>query len=80
MEPASAQPLPGWRATWKPAHSLMSFSKVIEPAPFGSFMVSPGRRFSRSCAPLASLKPVRFFLFSWYTLCGRPEFTPSSPW
>lgn len=78
--PARAQPEPGCSVTWKPAHSLMSFSKVIEPAPFGSFMVSPGFRFSLSCLPLESLKPFMLVLSSWYTLCGRPESTPRSPW
>ena len=35
MAPASAQPLPGCWEIWKLAHSLISFSKVIEPAPSG---------------------------------------------
>jgi hypothetical protein len=78
--PARAQPVPGCWVTWKPAHSLICFSKVIEPAPFGSFMVSPGFRFSLRMLALGVLELLHVLLSSWYTFCGMPELTPRSPW
>lgn len=78
--PTSAQSLPGCWVTWKPAHSLMSFSKVIEPAPFGSVMVSPGSSLFLRMSPLESLNCFISEVSSWYTFCGRPESTPRLPW
>lgn len=78
--PARAQPSPGWWVIWKLAHCLMSLSNVIDPAPFGSFMVSPGRSRVLSSSPFES---VNFFILevsSWYTFCGIPESTPRLPW
>lgn len=78
--PASAQSLPGCWVTWKFAHSLMSLSKVIEPAPSGSFIVSPGRSRDLRISPLASLNCFMWAVSSWYTFCGRPASTPRLPW
>ncbi len=78
--PARAQVVPGCWTTWKPAHSLICLSKVIDPAPLGSFIVSPGSSWDLRMAPLAVLNCFRFLVSSWYTFCGMPELTPRSPW
>ncbi len=78
--PISAQSLPGCWVTWKFAHSLMPLSKVMEPAPFGSFIVSPGSRRALTMLPFASLNCFIFEVSSWYTFCGMPASTPRLPW
>lgn len=61
--PVSARPLPGWWVILKLAQVLTPV-KVMEPSPFGSFIVSPG---SIICASLRSLTLycLRCFWSSW---------------